>query len=74
MAIFWASIPIGLVLVAGAVGIPYWLTHRGMRPDNPAESHAYLDAKDDIARTEDPGERQQAYLAARARRSDSAER
>jgi dihydropteroate synthase len=72
VAIFWASIPIGLALVAASVGIPFLLTHRGMRPDDPAEAHAYLDARDDMARTEDPGERRQAYLAARARRSDSA--
>ena len=33
MAIFWASIPIGLALVAASVGIPFLLTHREMRPD-----------------------------------------
>ena len=29
MAFFWASIPIGLALVAASVGIPFLLTHRG---------------------------------------------
>jgi hypothetical protein len=73
VGIFWASIPIGLVLVAAGVGIPFWLTHRGMRPNDPAEAHAYLDAKDEMARTSDTGERRRAFRAAKARRTAAAE-
>jgi hypothetical protein len=69
MSIFWASIPIGLAIVAAAVGIPYWLTHRGMRPNNPVEAQAYLDAKDEVAQTTDTDERQEAVRAATARRA-----
>ena len=69
MSIFWASIPIGLALVAAAVGIPYWLTHRGMRPNDPVEARAYLDAKDEMAQTADTGQRREAVRAARARRA-----
>ncbi len=69
MGIFWASIPIGLLLVAAAAGIPYWLTYRGMRPNDPVEAHAYLDAKDGMAQTADTGERRQAVQAASARRT-----
>jgi hypothetical protein len=73
MGIFWASIPIGLLLVAAAVGIPYWLTHRGPRSNDPDEAHAYLDAKDELAQTTDPGERRQAMRAARARRASTSQ-
>ena len=69
MSIFWASIPIGLALVAAAVGIPYRLTHRGMRPNDPVEAHAYLDAKDEMAQTADTGQRREAVRAATARRA-----
>jgi hypothetical protein len=55
MGIFWGSIAIGLLLVAAGVGIPFTLTHRKMRPHDPDEAHAYLDAKEEVARTADPG-------------------
>ena len=69
MGIVWASIVIGALLVAAAVGIPFWLTHRGMRPNDPGEAHAYLDAKDEIAQTTDTARRRRIFQAARARRS-----
>lgn len=73
MGIFWASILIGLLLVVAAVGIPFWLTHRRMRPNDPAEAHAYLDAKDEMAGTVDTGARRRAFRAAKARRTAAAE-
>jgi hypothetical protein len=43
-AAIWASV-IGVVIVALAVGIPYWLTHRHMRPQHdPREAQAYQQA------------------------------
>jgi hypothetical protein len=40
----WASV-VGVVIVALAVGIPYWLTHRRMRSQHdPDESQAYQEA------------------------------
>jgi hypothetical protein len=69
MGIFWGSIAIGLLLVAAGVGIPFTLTHRKMRPHDPDEAHAYLDAKEEVARTADTGERRQAVQAARTRRT-----
>jgi hypothetical protein len=44
MAEFWISIVAGLVIVLLAIGIPYWLTHRRLRPHDLAEGQAYLDA------------------------------
>ncbi len=42
----WGSLVIGLAIVALAVGIPYFLTHRRMRePHDVADSHAYLRAR-----------------------------
>jgi hypothetical protein len=42
---FWLSIPIGLLIVLAAVGIPYWITHRRMRPHHDlTESYEYLEA------------------------------
>jgi hypothetical protein len=60
---------IGLLLVAAAVSIPFWLTHRRMRPNKPAEAHAYLDAKDEVAQTEDTAQRRRAFQAAMVRRT-----
>jgi hypothetical protein len=40
-----------------------------MRPHDPDEAHAYLDAKEEVARTADTGERRQAVQAARTRRT-----
>ncbi|HUC27281.1 MAG TPA: hypothetical protein VMA73_31685 [Streptosporangiaceae bacterium] len=38
---------LGLLIVVLAVGIPYWLTHRHMRPQHdPAELQAYARATD----------------------------
>jgi hypothetical protein len=43
MGLAWGSLAIGLVLVVLAVGIPYFLTHRGLRhPRDVSDSHAYL--------------------------------
>jgi hypothetical protein len=44
MAEFWISIAAGLVIVLLAIGIPYWLTHRRLRPHDLTEGQAYLDA------------------------------
>jgi hypothetical protein len=46
---------LGLLIVILAVGIPYWLTHKRMRPQHdPAEANAYLEAtarsKRDVAK------------------------
>lgn len=44
MTAFWLSIPIGLLIVLAAVGIPYWVTHRQMRPHHDlSESYEYLE-------------------------------
>lgn len=38
---------LGLLIVVLAIGIPYWLTHRHMRPQHdPAEMQAYANATD----------------------------
>lgn len=44
MAEFWISIAAGLLIVLLAIGIPYWLTHRRLRPHDLTEGQAYLDA------------------------------
>jgi hypothetical protein len=42
----WAGIIIGLAIVALAVGIPYFLTHRTMHPPyDRSEGRAYLQGK-----------------------------
>jgi hypothetical protein len=39
----WAGLAIGLVIVAAAVGIPFFLTHKRMRePHDVSDSRAYL--------------------------------
>ena len=39
----WVGLAIGLVIVAVAVGIPFFLTHRRMRePHDVSDSRAYL--------------------------------
>jgi len=41
------AVLLGLLIVVLAVGIPYWLTHRHMRPQHdPAEMQAYTRATD----------------------------
>jgi hypothetical protein len=67
MSIFWASIPIGLAIVAAAVGIPFWLTPRHAA-GGPGRREAYLDAKDEMAQTADMGRRRRAFYRARDRR------
>ncbi len=43
MTALWLSIPLGLLIVAAAVGIPVWLAHRRMRPHYElSESVQYL--------------------------------
>ncbi len=38
---------LGVLIVILAIGIPYWLTHRHMRPQHdPAETQAYAEATD----------------------------
>jgi len=38
---------LGLLIVIAAIGVPYWLTHRHMRPQHdPAEMRAYAEATD----------------------------
>jgi hypothetical protein len=44
MAEFWISIVAGLLIVLLAIGIPYWRTHRRLRPHDLTEGQAYLDA------------------------------
>ncbi|MGE5137559.1 MAG: hypothetical protein ACM32E_32255 [Gemmatimonadota bacterium] len=47
MALFFVSIALGLVIVAVAVGLPYWRTHHRMRePYDKTEARGYFDAKD----------------------------
>ena len=47
MALFFVSIALGLIIVAVAVGLPYWRTHHRMRePYDKTEARSYLDAKD----------------------------
>jgi hypothetical protein len=42
----WGSFAIGLVIVALAVGIPYFLTHRRMRdPHDVSDGRSYLRAR-----------------------------
>jgi hypothetical protein len=42
----WASVIIGLAIVACAVGIPYFLAHKRMRsPYDVSDSRAYIRAK-----------------------------
>jgi hypothetical protein len=42
----WLGIIIGLAIVALAVGIPYVITHKGMRsPRDVSDSRAYIQAK-----------------------------
>lgn len=42
----WASVIIGLAIVACAVGIPYLLSHKRMRsPHDHSESRTYIQAK-----------------------------
>jgi hypothetical protein len=44
--IAWGALAIGLVIVALAVGVPYFLTHKRMRePRDIDDSHAYLRAR-----------------------------
>lgn len=44
MAEFWISIVVGLLSVLLAIGIPYWRTHRRLRPHDLTEGQAYLHA------------------------------
>ncbi len=47
MALFFVSIALGLLIVAVAVGLPYWRTHRRMREHyDKTEARGYLRAKD----------------------------
>ena len=47
MALLSVSIVLGLLIVAAAVGIPYWRTHHRMRePYDKAEARGYFRAKD----------------------------
>jgi len=46
MGLTWAAIAVGVVLFLLAVGIPYWLTHRRLRPREHVDADAYLKAKD----------------------------
>ena len=44
MTAFWVAIPVGLLIVLFAVGIPYWLSHRNLHPQKDrSEAHAYLE-------------------------------
>jgi hypothetical protein len=46
MGLVWGGIVIGIVIVALAVGIPYFYTHKRMRePRDLSDSHAYVAAK-----------------------------
>jgi hypothetical protein len=45
---FWVGIPLAIVIVALVVGLPYFLTHRHLRPYERSETYAYLKAKDDV--------------------------
>lgn len=46
----WVSIIGALLIVALAVGVPYWLTHRNLRPYDRSEGRAYLRAKRRLGR------------------------
>ena len=47
MALFFVSIALGLLIVAAAVGFPYWRTHHRMRePYDKTEARGYFRAKD----------------------------
>lgn len=63
----WISIFAGVVIGALAVGIPYLLTHKGMRsPHDLSEGRAYMQAKRRWLRqrTAAPGQSEQAARAA----------
>jgi hypothetical protein len=46
MSLAWIGVIIGLVIVALAVGIPFYLTHRRMRePHDVSDSREYLRAR-----------------------------
>jgi hypothetical protein len=49
MGLTWASIAVGVFLFLLAVGIPYWLTHRRLRPREHVDADTYLKAKDQAA-------------------------
>jgi hypothetical protein len=49
MALFWASIGVGVLIVLLVIGIPYWLTHRKLHPREHVDADHYLEAKDQTA-------------------------
>jgi hypothetical protein len=50
------AVIVGLVIAAVAITVPYWMTHRHMRPQHdPAEMQAYLDATGRSAESIDTG-------------------
>jgi len=57
MALFIVSIVLGLLIVAVAVGFPYWRTHQRMRePYGTTEARSYFDAKDKAGEGVLPGQ------------------
>ncbi len=49
MTLFWISIVAGVVIVALAIGIPYFITHRRLRPHDTAGAGDYLAERDELA-------------------------
>lgn len=49
MDLTWAAIAVGVLLFLLAVGIPYWLTHRRLRPREHVDADTYQEAKDQAA-------------------------
>ena len=68
MTLFFASIAVGLIIVAVVVGYPYWRTHHRMRePYDKTEAHGYLDAKeraDEGVLPDQPGRPEKQVVAA----------
>jgi hypothetical protein len=46
MNLFWAAIGVGVLLFLLAVGIPFVVAHRRLRPHEHVDADTYLDAKD----------------------------
>ncbi len=49
MTLMWAAIAVAVLLFLLAVGIPYWLSHRRLRPREHGDADTYLEAKEHAA-------------------------
>ena len=49
MTLVWVAIAVAVLLFLFAVGIPYWLSHRRLRPRERTDADTYLEAKEEAA-------------------------